>query len=50
MDSTNSRYHNRVVFAMQKHEYRKARQFGRQKLHVKIITVVPYEEYLARAF
>ena len=49
-DRTNSRYHNRVDIAMQKNEYRKARQFGRQKLHVKIIMVVPYEEYLASAF
>jgi 3D (Asp-Asp-Asp) domain-containing protein len=49
-DRTNRRYHNRVDIAMQKHAYRKARQFGQQKLHVKIIMVVPYEEYLARAF
>ena len=49
-DRTNSRYHNRVDIAMQKNDYRKAIQFGRQKLHVKIIMVVPYEEYLASAF
>jgi len=49
-DRTNSRYRNRVDIAMKKHEYRKAIQFGRQKLHVKIIMVFPYEEYLASAF
>jgi 3D (Asp-Asp-Asp) domain-containing protein len=36
-DRTNRRYRNRVDIAMQKDEYHKARQFGRQKLTVKII-------------
>ena len=36
-DRTNKRYRNRVDIAMQKDEYHKARQFGRQKLHVKIV-------------
>ena len=36
-DRTNKRYRNRVDIAMQKDEYRKARRFGRQKLHVKIL-------------
>ena len=39
-DRTNKRYRNRVDIAMHKHEYQKARQFGRQKLHVKIIEPV----------
>ena len=36
-DRMNSRYRNRVDIAMEKHEYHKARRFGRQKLHVKIL-------------
>lgn len=36
-DRMNRRYRNRVDIAMEKHEYRKARRFGRQKLHVKIL-------------
>ena len=36
-DRTNKRYRNRVDIAMQKDEYHKALQFGRQKLHVKIV-------------
>jgi 3D (Asp-Asp-Asp) domain-containing protein len=36
-DRMNKRYRNRVDIAMQKDEYRKARRFGRQKLHVKIL-------------
>mgnify|MGYP003573043320 FL=1 len=40
-DRTNKRYRNRVDIAMHKHEYHKARRFGRQKLHVKIIEPVP---------
>jgi hypothetical protein len=32
---------------MQKHEYRKARRFGRQNLHVKIITPVFHGKYSA---
>jgi 3D (Asp-Asp-Asp) domain-containing protein len=36
-DRMNRRYRNRVDIAMQKDEYRKARRFGRQKLHVKIL-------------
>jgi 3D (Asp-Asp-Asp) domain-containing protein len=46
-DRTNKRYRNRVDIAMQKHEYRKARRFGRQKLDVKIIIPVPYRKYSA---
>ena len=38
-DRTNKRYRNRVDIAMQKDEYHKARQFGRQKLTVKVIDV-----------
>jgi 3D (Asp-Asp-Asp) domain-containing protein len=38
-DRTNKRYRNRVDIAMQKHEYHKARQFGRQKLIVKVIDI-----------
>ena len=38
-DRTNKRYRNRVDIAMQKHEYHKARQFGRQKLTVKVIDI-----------
>ena len=45
-DRTNKRYRNRVDIAMQKDEYHKARRFGRQKLHVKIIQPIPYEKYL----
>ena len=44
-DRTNKRYRNRVDIAMQKGELYKARQFGRQKLHVKIILPVPYGKY-----
>jgi 3D (Asp-Asp-Asp) domain-containing protein len=40
-DRTNKRYRNRVDIAMHKIEYHKARRFGRQKLHVKIIEPVP---------
>ena len=40
-DRTNKRYRNRVDIAMQKDEYQKAREFGRQKLHVKIIQPIP---------
>jgi 3D (Asp-Asp-Asp) domain-containing protein len=40
-DRTNKRYRNRVDIAMHKNEYHKARRFGRQKLHVKIIEPVP---------
>jgi 3D (Asp-Asp-Asp) domain-containing protein len=36
-DRMNRRYRNRVDIAMEKDEYRKARRFGRQKLHVKIL-------------
>jgi 3D (Asp-Asp-Asp) domain-containing protein len=36
-DRMNRRYRNRVDIAMRKDEYRKARRFGRQKLHVKIL-------------
>ena len=36
-DRTNRRYRNRVDIAMLRHEYKKARRFGRQKLHVKIL-------------
>ena len=36
-DRTNKRYRNRVDIAMQKDEYHKARRFGRQRLHVKIL-------------
>lgn len=49
-DRTNKRYRNRVDIAMRKEEYQKARRFGRQKLHVKIIVAVPFEMYLASAF
>ena len=41
-DRTNRRYRNRVDIAMNKDEYHKARQFGRQKLRVKILE--PLEE------
>lgn len=40
-DRTNKRYRNRVDIAMHKTEYHKARRFGRQKLHVKIIVPLP---------
>jgi 3D (Asp-Asp-Asp) domain-containing protein len=46
-DRTNKRYRNRVDIAMRKNEYQKARRFGRQKLHVKIIVVAPYDIFLA---
>ena len=36
-DRMNKRYRNRVDIAMEKNDYYKARQFGRQKLHVKIL-------------
>ena len=36
-DRMNRRYRNRVDIAMEKNEYYKARRFGRQKLHVKIL-------------
>ena len=36
-DRMNRRYRNRVDIAMRKDEHRKARRFGRQKLHVKIL-------------
>jgi 3D (Asp-Asp-Asp) domain-containing protein len=36
-DRMNKRYRNRVDIAMEKNEYHKARRFGRQKLHVKIL-------------
>ena len=36
-DRMNKRYRNRVDIAMQKDEYFRARRFGRQKLHVKIL-------------
>jgi len=36
-DRMNKRYRNRVDIAMEKSEYYKARRFGRQKLHVKIL-------------
>ena len=36
-DRMNRRYRNRVDIAMKKNEYRKARRFGKQKLHVKIL-------------
>jgi 3D (Asp-Asp-Asp) domain-containing protein len=36
-DRMNRRYRNRVDIAMEKNEYHKARRFGRQKLHVKIL-------------
>ena len=36
-DRMNRRYRNRVDIAMEKDEYYKARRFGRQKLHVKIL-------------
>jgi 3D (Asp-Asp-Asp) domain-containing protein len=44
-DRTNKRYRNRVDIAMQKSEYYKALQFGRQKLHVKIIQPIIYGKY-----
>ena len=44
-DRTNKRYRNRVDIAMQKSEYHKALQFGRQKLHVKIIQPIAYVNY-----
>ncbi len=49
-DRTNKRYRNRVDIAMQKHEYHKARQFGRQKLTVKVIdiTSVSYQNAIDR--
>jgi 3D (Asp-Asp-Asp) domain-containing protein len=40
-DRTNKRYRNRVDIAMKKNEYPKARQFGRQKLKVKILADRP---------
>jgi 3D (Asp-Asp-Asp) domain-containing protein len=46
-DRTNKRYRNRVDVAMQKHEYNKARRFGRQKLHVKILMPISYKKYSA---
>jgi 3D (Asp-Asp-Asp) domain-containing protein len=46
-DRTNKRYRNRVDIAMQKHEYDKARRFGRQKLHVKILMPISYKNYSA---
>ena len=36
-DRMNRRYRNRVDIAMEKHEYDRARRFGRQKLQVKIL-------------
>jgi 3D (Asp-Asp-Asp) domain-containing protein len=36
-DRMNKRYRNRVDIAVEKNQYRKARRFGRQKLHVKIL-------------
>jgi 3D (Asp-Asp-Asp) domain-containing protein len=39
-DRTNSRYRNRVDIAMKLHEYKKARQFGKRKLNVKILKKV----------
>ncbi len=38
-DRTNKRYRHRVDIAMQKNEYHRARQFGRQKLTVKVIDI-----------
>ena len=40
-DRTHRRYSNRVDIAMHRHELHKARQFGRQKLKVKIIEPAP---------
>ena len=36
-DRTNSRYRNRVDIAMKLNEFKKAKKFGKQKLHVKIL-------------
>ena len=36
-DRTNSRYQNRVDIAMKSNERRKAKKFGKKKLHVKIL-------------
>jgi 3D (Asp-Asp-Asp) domain-containing protein len=36
-DRTNSRYRNRVDIAMHLNEYKKAKQFGKKKLNVKIL-------------
>ena len=36
-DRTNSRYRNRVDIAMRTHELRKAKEFGKKKLYVKIL-------------
>ena len=44
-DRANKRYRNRVDIAMQKSEYHKALQFGRQRLHVKIIQPTTYGKY-----
>ena len=44
-DRTNKRYRNRVDIAMQKNEYHKAIQFGRQKLQVKIIQPISSNKY-----
>jgi 3D (Asp-Asp-Asp) domain-containing protein len=43
-DRTNKRYGNRVDIAMHRHELHKARQFGRQKLKVRIIEPAPDKE------
>ena len=40
-DRTNKRYRNRVDIAMQREDLHKARQFGRQKLRVKILSIKP---------
>ena len=39
-DRTNSRYRNRVDIAMQSDELKKAKQFGKQKLTVKILGTI----------
>lgn len=46
-DRTNKRYLNRVDIAMHKDDYQKARRFGRQRLHVKIIEPIVKNEYPA---
>ena len=46
-DRTHKRYSNRVDIAMNRHEHHKARQFGRQKLKVKILEPAPAKKYPA---
>jgi 3D (Asp-Asp-Asp) domain-containing protein len=44
-DRTNSRYRNRVDIAMKTYELRKAKQFGKKKLYVKILKRAPSESH-----